>query len=223
MSSIVASTRYLPDSSVRSHAPARAEIVQALAGKARVLAELATGAPVADGEGLATALNPQGLIGIDFSGPPWGSALRCGVALMDGVVSAMPSLVQPPTRYAIASGQRRTVGRWRVVNRQYAALPSPSIAPHSRARIMLGLYRSSGTGTITATVTARNHWLAQDGTTSSDVATVASIAAADIYDGGFIRLRPGANEISIEITHDDASKVLEVFSIGLIVDEKRSY
>ena len=219
-SSLVASTRFLPDASVRSHAPAVSEVVQALAGKARVLSELARGAPVRDGEGLATPLNPQGLIGVDFSGPPWGSAFRHPIAIHTRGPSTFGCI--QPARLSLTEGYVE-VYRWAFVNRPHAALPSPSIAPYSRGMLRIAAMRTAGTGTVTLRVTTWNHSLGQ---TSEDAITTAvafSSSASVQTDVGLVPLRPGANEISIMVSHTDALKALEITSMLLFVDAKRSH
>lgn len=74
------STKSLTKDESISNAPAVADrVIESIAGRARVLWELATGQnPVADS---GYRLNPQGLRGVDLSGPPWGPALKhtiCG-------------------------------------------------------------------------------------------------------------------------------------------------
>jgi hypothetical protein len=70
----VTSTEPLTDAECRSLAPARAKrLPYSIAGRIRYLYEMATGeSPIDDGGG--TPLNPQGLIGADRSGPPFGDA-----------------------------------------------------------------------------------------------------------------------------------------------------
>ena len=66
----ITSTSSLTDAETKSLAPAHAKVAQSLAGRVLYLAELVQGQiPVTLGR-QATLPNPQGLIGIDHSGPP---------------------------------------------------------------------------------------------------------------------------------------------------------
>lgn len=71
-------------SQARSLAPAVADIARSLAGRVRYLYELATGVP-AFADGGATPLNPQGRLGIDHSGPPWGVAYQHPLWYVEGL------------------------------------------------------------------------------------------------------------------------------------------
>lgn len=69
------STKSLTKDESISNAPAVADrVIESLAGRARVLWELATGVNTQYDSGYR--LNPQGKRGTDLSGPPWGPALK---------------------------------------------------------------------------------------------------------------------------------------------------
>lgn len=64
------------DDNVANGADGDAEIPTSLVGKARFLAEHATGGPIDGDSAPAVATNPQDRKGHDHCGPPYGSALR---------------------------------------------------------------------------------------------------------------------------------------------------
>lgn len=82
-------------------APAYAEIAMSLSGRVRYLYELATGTP-AHTDGAATSTNPQGYLGVDRSGPPWGDALLHPLWIAEGALSSTDYYGEKPlatTRY----------------------------------------------------------------------------------------------------------------------------
>lgn len=77
MAARLTSNQALRDTETRSKALARASVLRSIAGRLRVLAELATGTRLTSNEPPGTLLNPSGDVGVNMSGPPWGSAWRC--------------------------------------------------------------------------------------------------------------------------------------------------
>jgi hypothetical protein len=75
----------LSDAQVKSLSPAYASILQNVAGRVRILAELAAGSSWFGLEGPAAPRNPDGNVGVNGSGPPFGSALRHPLWVMGGV------------------------------------------------------------------------------------------------------------------------------------------
>lgn len=66
----------LPTERVNNQSPAVAEVARSLAGRARWLHEMATGQSAETGTAAGVLRNPQGLVGVDHSGAPYGVALR---------------------------------------------------------------------------------------------------------------------------------------------------
>lgn len=66
----------LPTSRTSNQATAVAEVARTLAGRARWLHEMATGQSAETGNATGLLRNPQGLVGVDHSGAPYGVALR---------------------------------------------------------------------------------------------------------------------------------------------------
>jgi len=70
----------IQDATVKSYATAKAEIPRTLTGAARNLYELIAGRSARTGEPATSGLNPSGDVGVNYSGPPWGSAYRHTIA-----------------------------------------------------------------------------------------------------------------------------------------------
>lgn len=192
---------WLRDADVDSDSPANVEVAQGLAGRARILWELATG-DVPDGEAV-TARNPQGLIGVDCSGPPWGSAHRYPVAVMAGrkvntaVVSSrpIPAIVGPSSR----------TFSFRVWHRPYEVRSEYGYAPPlARGYLAIGLYSSAGTPTV-----SMGCWANDEDWRDANVGSQAvSTTDTDYFSASlFWRLRPGRNVCRVRLSVTGGSTV----------------
>lgn len=207
MQSKVSSIIPLPHDAVRSLAPARGRILSSIAGRARVLHELATGVATVDGE-MCTPMNPQGLIGIDHSGPPWGQALRhslwhVGAAAANAATTwsgvrgslATISAGAPIGLYAVAWNKRHDQGTPR--------------GPYSRGYPWIAAYVSSGAGPVDVlceivTLTGRGD---PSSTTHTFSISATGTSETRSYLGGgdaWVGLRPGANRCLLRLSVDDA-------------------
>lgn len=83
----IVSSAFLTSAQCRSLAPATADVIASLAGRTRYLYELATGV-AAHTDGPATPANPQGMLGVDRSGPPWGDAFQHPLWYVEGAQSS---------------------------------------------------------------------------------------------------------------------------------------
>lgn len=219
---------WLPDSKVESQAPAVAEVIEGLAGRARILWELATGT-VPDNETRVTPLNPQGLVGCDCSGPPWGSAHRHPIAWWGGIKPDSATFSSNPRAIAgttIASSTLQAPSyhwEWNIWVRPFEYLPAPAIAPLSRAYVLLSGYTSSATS-VTLTVTAcANGQHIDDGheTTQATTATTADTAYT-IGTDCYFDLRPGRNRIRLHIINSSTTVYFTPTKIMIYHKAKRS-
>ena len=217
---------WLTDENVRNHAKTRLEIIQALAGRARILWELATGEVPGDGHP-ASGYNPQGLVGVDCSGPPWGSAHRHSIASLGGIKPDSATFSSRPATsfavYGLTSTQPRQIS-WRVWNRPYETLQSPSVAPLSRGRLLVEAYRSSGAGNPTVTVSM---WANDERPSEATSATFSHTAGTslDRYTMSstlYARLRPGRNEVNI-LFESDSTSALVITRLQMYSGAKRSH
>ena len=165
----IISSEPLTDAECRTLAPAVSrKLAQSIAGRALALYELASGASVVDA-GL-TALNPQGRLGVDRSGPPWGDAhkhplLSCEYLLATANIAGDPkSLVELTTQDQVYQVPMR------LYVRPFADSPK---APYSRGLLQISMERI-GAATSTVEVTVRT----DDGPT---VVTRSTSAAGVIF------------------------------------------
>jgi hypothetical protein len=79
---------FVRTNAVAVHAPATSQTAQSLVGRTRWLWEHTTGSTAVPGEPAISPRNPQGDIGADLSGPPFGAAPRHVVATLIGDTSA---------------------------------------------------------------------------------------------------------------------------------------
>lgn len=184
------STEPMTDAECRSMAPARARrLATSIAGRARALYELALGTPAFD-DGGATPLNPQGSLGVDRSGPPWGDAHLHPVWSYAVTVSS----IYPALRIIELTGDIiRLRARWWC--RPFQSAPS---APYTRAYLRGSITRKGGAGTATATV--RVYGPSGDSGPSTS-ATGSTTGTSDLATTAWTPMLPGWNERIIEIEH----------------------
>lgn len=146
----ITSTQWLRQSELKGTRPATARIAQSIAGRNRYLYELATGAP-AFSDGQATPLNPQGALGVDHSGPPWGNAFQHPLWVMEGH-NAIGSgdLYGESVALTVPSSSTVTIIA-RFVVRPFQKAP---LVPYSRARLA-AVGRTTGGAAVTTTATFR--------------------------------------------------------------------
>lgn len=213
----ITSTSSLTDAETKSLAPAHAKVAQSLAGRVLYLAELVQGQiPVTLGR-QATLPNPQGLIGIDHSGPPWGSAFLHPLLTMGGCL-------------ADASGDcvgQRVVGRFsstdaltipmRLYIRPFANYAG---APYSRAYMTARVARVSGAGAVAFTITMRKP--GGGGAPMVDTDSVSTTTPEAITPDAYFSCVPGHNDIELEFSSASATQLV-VEQFQLFVGTKRKY
>lgn len=187
----IVSTEPLTDAECRSLAPARARrLATSIAGRARALYELALGTPAYD-DGGATPVNPQGSLGVDRSGPPWGDAHLHPVWTYAAIVQG----VYPSLRVLEVDGGTGTILRIRA---RWWCRPfqmGPGV-PYSRAYLRGMVSRKGASGT--ATVTVRVYGPSGDSGPSTST-TGSTTGSADLGTDAWTPQYPGWNERIIEI------------------------
>lgn len=142
------SSTSLTQDQVRSYAPAHASIAESIAGRVRYLYELATGRAAIADDGVVTPLNPQGLPGVDRSGPPWGDALQHPMWLFEGTFASSTMYGEKPIMSLASNGAVDSIrARLHVRPFQLAAL-----APYGLGELTIFGLRTGGAGTATATI-----------------------------------------------------------------------
>jgi hypothetical protein len=206
----VVSHEPLTDAECRSLAPARVKrLAYSLSGRARYLYEMLKGEPAVD-DGGATPLNPQGLMGVDRSGPPWGDAHLHPMWTYAATINNAGGLVYPEVlgdnEQAISLNVgpgtlTRIVARFFV--RPFYFQPG---APYSRAYLRGRGTRIGGAGTATATIRVYGR---EGDAGPSTSATVSTTGNASFSTGAWCPVRPGYNERIIEIE--------QTSSVGVII------
>lgn len=221
----------LGDTAFRATAPALAETARSLAGRAHELYELATGSPIVAGEPAITRPNPQGLIGWDLSGPPWGSALTHPVVWFTGR-SSDANLIQPDSdagdRYRYTGSNSVSVS-FRVWCRPFEQLKPEAVAPLSRLCWILRSYRVSGATTVTATAST---WNPRFGgslndcnlTDNSQIQFTTTAAESNVVTTNLrVNVLPGWNRVHLHVSvGSGTTSVYQLTAGALVVDAKRA-
>ena len=146
----IVSSEPLTDAECRTLAPAVSrKLAQSIAGRALALYELASGASVVDA-GL-TALNPQGRLGVDRSGPPWGDAHRHPLLSCEYIPTGIANIAGDPKFLVELTAQDQIyLVPMRLYVRPFADSPK---APYSRGLLQIAMERiGAATSTIEVTV-----------------------------------------------------------------------
>lgn len=217
----------LPGTRFQSRAPAYAETARSLAGRAAELYELASGVSSAAGEPPITPLNPQGRIGWDLSGPPWGSALRHNVAWFSGR-SATANLIQPDydsTPGAFYNKNKPAIITLVFWNRPHESLSPWAVAPHARLYWVLRTVRVTGADTPTATARTWNRGCGQSpGTGQSETFTTTASESQVTSSSLWVAARPGWNTVHLEVSLPTTSASTHWLTAGALqVLSKRGY
>ncbi len=206
-------------SQVATNAEARAPVIRSIAGMSRYIHEMATGKSAAGGAGVEACVprNPQNTYGVDYSGPPFGSAIRHIIAGCGG---------QPPTatlvgeKYAalVSSSTGSIVLSATFWNRPHARYDG---SPYSRGYLVLRAQKE-GVGTpdldVVCFATGGNVDAARIGTH-----TVTSGLPQDYEDANlYFQLVPGYNTVKMRLTNTSSSAIRVMgWTINQIV--KRSH
>lgn len=212
--------RALLDERLRAGELADVEVPQALAGRARWLYEHATGAPATDDDEAGVPRNPQGLVGHDHSGPPYGSALRHTIfgwgATRDDVASSGD---WSTTRGLIdlhtggAPDRRSAEVRGKVWVRPHvergAGPPFGARAPYDVGHIEIRARSATGTQTVNVS------WAGDDGINVSETFAVGT-SRASFGLTSKMRLRSGWNRVWFRFS---VTSTTSVFILGCSVSQ----
>lgn len=215
---------FLTDQEAQSEALGVARIARALVGGAAILNELVSGVAVSDAP--VTPPNPQGLIGMDLSGPPWGSAIRHPIAWIGGAKAATADAYGMSGAIAVDNTRPVQIGPWPVWVRPYERLPYPSIAPYSLGRLSFrGHIASAGAPVLSIVLENWSIAPASDSPTSvAETLTFNSMSEAAPSAGAspHLDLIPGWNDVFMTITSNSAI-VTTIDSIVVNQIQKRTH
>ncbi len=210
---------FLTDAAAGSLADARSELARSLVGRARVLNELVDGRSMVADEAAALPPNPQGLVGLDMSGPPWGSAWRHPVCWFGGRgtdVSTVQQRAKHTPLIHVAADAPAALGPWQVWVRPFEALPAPFVAPYAALYMWLRARVRTGTATLTITVSVADDEDMQGARTAST--TVALTTTMTTFQPGILALvdEDGRRFITIEVSTSAGTAEVECGAFGVL-------
>lgn len=193
MTNALSSRSGLSDAQVKSLSPAYASILQSLAGRVRVLAEMAAGSSWFSVEGPVAPRNPDGLVGVNLSGPPFGNAVRHPLFVMGGCKTDVSGDCAGQRVVGNATTATALVVRVRYQARNFA---KKQRAPYSRAYLCGTMFRTAGTSfTVTCTLDTGPGTPARAFTFTCSSTTPAAFDSGtqniywDVFGGGLVDLR----------------------------------
>lgn len=212
----IVSSSPITQAQCKTYAPAHAVIPESLAGRVRYLYELATGKAAIEADGIATPLNPQGLAGVDRSGPPWGDALTHPLWVWEGTPTASSVYGEKALMSLSGTGDRAsTIVRLRV--RPFQEGPK---VPYSLGELTIFGIRTGGASNAVATVTAYGGKDASGPTrtTTLTMSSTTTMASAQVL----VPLSPGFCErlVTIEAT---ASPAFSIVHMAINQIQRRSH
>lgn len=209
----------LPDTAADSQSPARAEVIRSLAGASAYLHELATGA--FEGDTPCTPPNPQGEVGVDLSGPPWGSAFWHPIATCGGIARATGQWYGNRNVCApFNDTPALVIPYWNFWVRPHADLPQDR-APYSRAYLRCRAYRGASNTTLTAEVTC--HSVPLQPTITASVSITSNTEASYQLSDNAIPLVSGWNRLSLRLYGTTAGINITLCSLQLGNEVKRRH
>ena len=207
----ISSTSSLRDADTKSTAPAHARVLQSLAGRVLYLAELIQGRiPVTLGRS-ATPINPQGRIGLDHSGPPFGSAWRHPLLTMGGCLADTSGDCAGQRVVGVFSSADALVIPLNLYVRPFAMRAG---APYSRGMVTARVARVSGAGSVDYEIVTHSGGgtsnVPMRATSSTSSTTPTHTAPTTIW----FDLVPGHNALQLEFVTASATQlVVEQFHI----------
>lgn len=196
-------------SEVRTLAPVRARnLGVSLAGRARVLYELATGDDAAN-DGGGSPVNPQGRLGTDLSGPPFGPCLRTPLIVAHGQ-GTQAAMAGERTLHTFGGEDEWFFFPMRIWVRPHVR--SLGLEPLTRGYLALAYLRASGASSATADVDFAN--LTAEGGAIYRRPTLTSISSssssAAVLDTMYVPLVPGINFCQLSVRSTSSASVLSI-------------
>jgi hypothetical protein len=208
------SRQFLYSGQANAHAGAKSEVGQSLAGRDRHLWEMAHGSSAVDDESAAVPLNPQGLVGIDMSGPPYGPCLLLPVAWWEGRSGAG---VAPTNQWSAIDDDAASVD-WPIYNRPHVQRLDGN-APLQKLALLWRGTASAGTSSVFR-CTVEN---LSNGTTTSFDRTIYTTTATDYDEATLFPFEPEDNDIVMSWQRISGTRTLEVNSLTFAVAVKRQH
>lgn len=212
-----------PDSIFKSEAVSKNDIPRSIAGRARVAYELAAGENPFPNEPPAAPLNPQGNVGHDHSGPPFGSAFLHPVVWWTWQKLDATNLQQPGNPLdSIGVAVKQQTAPFVFWNRPHSKLPIESgrIAPYSRLFLYVVAHHKGSTSNLGIRLQVLD---ATSGLLSDELDTisVASATPTGFVTAAFANVFPGRNICRLQFT--PATFSLSVTAWALCQTRKRAH
>lgn len=193
MLSKVVDTAPLTDAECRSLAPARSRLAYSFAGRARAAWELVTGKSAVVGEEAGTPKNPDGRIGVNRSGPPFGQAFLHPIWHWAGQSSGLTGV--DGKRQITSLDTQGDIIRLPIVvlvRNFFKGKASPYSRGYFECRLQAN---TTGGGGDTAQIQVRTN-----ATTNNSAATAVTTEAREAFGVAcYFALEPGLNELMLEI------------------------
>lgn len=187
--SAVVSMENLTTAECRSVAVARNKIARSLAGRLRFLYELASGASAVAGETSRSGTNPDGKIGANRRGFPWGPAFQHPLWIGEGCLSTVSLDGERPWAVMTSSSTPKS---WDLI----IAVPrftERRLTPYSRG------YFSCRVAAASASSTSCDVTLTANGRTQTAAVTLATTTDTTVSPAVWAELRPGLNFVTLTI------------------------
>lgn len=212
MVSRVGEMLFLLDEQARSLVAARASpMARAMAGMTRFLLELAAGESAVPGEAPQAGTNPQGLVGADLSGPPWGPALRHPIASWSG--QAADGDVIEPTESRLVIVDFARMAPWPIWNRFHEVIDGVAV-PYSRGLVVLRAHKVGATSSD-VDVAVRNLMVDEEFNTTTISVTSTSEATFNLGTSFFVPLLPGTNVVEFVFNAETDTAEIHIDSIDI--------
>jgi hypothetical protein len=199
----------------QTNAPVVSEVGQSIAGRARYVWETIHGESAVLGEPALVPFNPQGLIGIDHSGPPYGACLLLPVATWVG----QSLLAQSPTSVLTAIGSTaKAVDDWRVWNRPHAVRVDGTAPLQQLAFSWRGVATAGTSSVFRVTVVNK-----RNGSTTVIDRTIDGTTTSSYHEAELVPFIVGENVLSVSIRRVSGTRTLTVLSMAFDVVAKRRH
>ena len=202
---------HLSRDQVKTQAPAYSEVAQHTAARMRWVWEMAHGASAVSGEPAIADTNPQGEVGWDWSGAPFGNDLLLPIVTSSLWSPAANSRVRQEIEDLDSTLTAPRIVRMRIWQRPFASLPSPHIAPRSRAYLLAQAIATGGSCNVTFGL--RNTSMGGAAQTAS--VSIGTTTTAVTPTGIYLPMRPGWNQVDVTILPTTASRTVKMISLCL--------
>jgi len=210
---MVAPIRYLTSSQalrmseVRTLAPVRARnFAASLGGLPRMLYELATGSDAGQ-DGGASPINPQGMLGTDLSGPPFGPAIRHTLCVAEGQ-GPQASITGESPLHTFTEDDEWFHLPMRVYVRPHVAQRGDE--PYTRGYLSLSYALGTGAGTGTGDLYFYSASQLDSFTRQTPTALSSASSTAVVTSTLWVPLVDGINQCQISVRGTSASSFLSI-------------